>query len=81
MEMTLEMNTFETLSFDEILLIDGGVDWQSVGAGLGIASATFIAIACAPASAFVGVAYGAMLLGSAAGGAAAGCYIGYGLAN
>lgn len=79
--MTLNMSQFDVLTFEEMMAIDGGIDWQAIGAGLGILSATMLAVACAPASAFVGVAYVALMIGGAAGGAAAGCYIGYGLAS
>ena len=80
MEMALN-NGFCEMTEDEMLLLDGGIDWESIGCGLGILGTTCIAIACAPASAFVGVAYGCMLVGSAAAGAAAGCYIGNGIVN
>lgn len=70
-----------TLSLEDMMAIEGGVDWGAIGAGLGILSATMFAIACAPASALVGAGYVAMMIGSAAGGAAAGCYIGSGLAS
>ncbi len=80
MEMVLNSG-FTQLSTMELEKIDGGVNWESVGAGLAIVGTACIAIACAPASAFVGAAYGAMLIGAAASGAAAGCYIGSGLAS
>lgn len=75
----MSMNQFDMLSQNELLAVDGGVDWQSIGAGLGIVATACFAIACAPASAFVGVAYAGMVIASATSGAAAGCYIGYGL--
>ena len=81
MEMALAMNAteFTPLTFDELMEIDGGVNWEHVGTGLGILSATCIAVACAPATAFVGASAVAMAIGCAAGGYAAGCYIGMGL--
>lgn len=81
MDLALNQQMFFELSLEEALSIDGGWNWESIGAGLAIFSTVCIAIACAPASAFVGVAYVAMLIGSAAGGAAAGCYIGSGLSQ
>jgi len=63
------------------MVIDGGVNWDKVATGAGIVGATLIAVACAPASAFVGAAYGAMLVGSVLSGGAAGYFIGSGLAE
>lgn len=80
MDCALSMNFCE-LSQTEMVVIDGGVDWESVGAGLGIAGAACLTIACAPASAFVGASYGILCVGAAVSGAAAGCYIGSRLAS
>jgi len=52
MEMTLN-NGFCEMSQDEIMLLDGGVDWESIGCGLGIAGTFCVAVACAPASALL----------------------------
>ena len=76
---TVLTNGFCEMSQEEMMLLDGGIDWESIGCGLGIAGTFYVAVACAPASAFVGAAYGCMLAGAALTGAAAGCYIGNGI--
>lgn len=73
-------NELLELSYDEMSMIDGGVDFEAIGNGLAIASATLFAVACAPASAFVGTAFVATYVAGVLGGVAAGCHIGYGLA-
>ena len=60
MEMVMA-NGFAELSANELVFIDGGIDWQAIGAGCGIMAAGMFAIACAPASALVGAAYGVEL--------------------
>ena len=69
------------LTMEEVDAIAGGVDWGEVATGLEIAGAALFAIAALPEAAFVGAAYGAVLLASAASGAAAGIHIGIGLAS
>ena len=80
MEMVMA-NGFAELSANELVFIDGGIDWRAIGAGCGIMAAGMFAIACAPASALVGAAYGAMCIGAVATGAGSGAYIGYGLTH
>jgi hypothetical protein len=84
MSDTLVLNPmfgFEELSSEELLEVDGGVIWANVGAGLALASAIFIGIACAPAAAFVGAAYVALSIGVYSGALGAGLLIGSGLTN
>lgn len=79
MELEINMNTFEMLSFDAMMSIDGGVDLGWIGSGIAVVGAGCFAIICAPASAFVGAAYIGTLACSAAVGAGAGLMIGQGL--
>ena len=79
MELAMNTNEFEILSFDNMMLIDGGVDLGWIGSGIAVAGAGCFAIMCAPASVFVGAAYIGTLACSAAVGAGAGLMIGQGL--
>lgn len=79
MELAFNPAMFLNLSKDEEQAIVGGINWGSIGAGLGILSAVCISVACAPASAFVGAAYVALSIGAYSGAAAAGVYIGFGI--
>lgn len=79
MELVMNTNAFEMLSFDDMLSIDGGIDWGWIGSGVAVAGAGCFAILCAPASVFVGAAYVGALACSAAIGAGAGMMIGQGL--
>lgn len=73
--------SIRALTIEELDAIAGGVDWGEVATGLEIAGGALFAIAALPEAAFVGAAYGAVLLASAASGAAAGIHIGIGLAS
>lgn len=80
MELTMTNNFgFCELNENEMMMVDGGVKVEPIIAG-GLALGTFcVAVACAPATAFVGGAYAVMLIGAALTGAAAGGSIAYGL--
>lgn len=80
MELTMTNNFgFCELNENEMLMVDGGTDWGWIGSGLAVVGAGCFAIMCAPASVFVGAAYGITLACSAAIGAGAGMMIGQGL--
>lgn len=79
MELVMNTNAFEVLSFDDMMSIDGGIDWGWIGSGVAVVGTGCFAILCAPASVFVGAAYIGTLACSAAVGAGAGMMIGQGL--
>lgn len=81
MESVMTMGSFCEMNLDEMLMVDGGVDVGAVVTGLSILGGFCVAVACAPATAFVGAAYGVMLVGAALTGSAAGLSIGYGLVS
>lgn len=74
MEMVLN-NNFCELTFDEMNLVDGGVDWYSIGMGLSMTAGGFIGGAIGstvgPAGTVAGVKAGTVagtLIGGAVGG-------------
>lgn len=72
-------NGFAELSANEMMAIDGGVDWGWVGSGVAVLGAGCLAVMCAPAACFVGAAYVGTLACGAAIGAGAGMMVGQGL--
>lgn len=76
MEMTLAMNSFELMTFEEMLLVDGGVNGDRVlaGAALYTGSTLAVCLVTGPIGWGAAVAYWGCC-------AVAGAYIGYGLAT
>lgn len=80
MELTMTNNFgFCELDENEMMMVDGGVKVEPILTGVAVLGTFCVAVACAPASAFVGGAYAAMLIGATLTGAAAGGGIAYGL--
>ena len=77
--MSLRDYGFEDLHSEELLAIEGGVDWAMIGTGLIAAAAGMFAIVSLPATAFVGVAYAGVLVASALTGAGSGMIIAQGI--
>lgn len=80
MELTMTNSFgFCELNEQEIMMVDGGVKVEPIITGVAALGAFCLAVACAPASAFVGTAYTVMLIGAALTGSAAGGSVAYGL--
>ena len=76
MELTMNMGAFELLSFEDALSIDGGINWDRVFGGTTVYLGATMAICAMTGPIGWGVA--ATYLATCA---AAGAYIGYGLAT